>query len=283
MAAQNPVEVQAIQDRLNGDPQLQQLRAQLRPGESPVFQDPRLVDQIAERIKALGVQMPTDYGWDPESGQITKADSAWKTFWKTLPVAVGVAVGVPAAGNAILRAATQQTTPGTTNQTTPPPPNTGGSRFWENLAGVGVPAAGQIVATKMANDANNRATDTLAASNERTAKIQAEAAEKALALERDIYQQGRADLTPYRNIGTSSLGELSRRMGFGELDTTDRTPLPSAVGATNLSALPMPQGGPTAGFGGGPQGIRMYSPTGELGLVPANKVNEAIAAGGRIA
>ncbi len=141
-------------------------------------------------------------------------------------------------------------------------------------------------------------------SNQASKAAQAEqaAAEKALALQSNIYQQQRSDLAPYRNAGSSSLSALTYGLGLDpskSADTTtpyfqqqaqaqntasqqasqaqNRTPpaAPSqAVPRTSLSAISAPA---TNGM------VAMRSPDGRAAQVPQNQVQAALAAGGSLA
>lgn len=50
---------------------------------------------------------------------------------------------------------------------------------------------------------------------EKAAKAQKEAADQALAFEKQVYEQTRADLAPYRNVGAEAMTTLGAAMGLG--------------------------------------------------------------------
>src|SRR3989304_3934104 len=53
------------------------------------------------------------------------------------------------------------------------------------------------------------------------AKTQVEAADKASQLEREIYQQNRSDIAPWRTTGTAALQQLANLLGIGNLVSSD--------------------------------------------------------------
>lgn len=67
----------------------------------------------------------------------------------------------------------------------------------------GIGAVGSIASAAIQSRAAGRAADT-----------QENAANNALGLQRDIYNQTRADLAPYRDAGASAVGTLSGLMGL---------------------------------------------------------------------
>jgi len=50
--------------------------------------------------------------------------------------------------------------------------------------------------------------------NDNATKAQSDAADKAVALTQQMYEQDRADMAPYRNIGAYSLGQLGHLTGM---------------------------------------------------------------------
>ncbi len=136
----------------------------------------------------------------------------------------------------------------------------------------------------------------------KAAEAEKEAADKALALQSNIYQQQRSDLAPYRNAGASSLSALTYGLGLDPSKSADTTTpyfqqqaqaqntaaqqtsqaqnrmppaAPSqAVPRTSLSAISAPAAN---GF------VNMVSPDGRPARVPQNQVQAAMAAGGRLA
>ncbi len=156
------------------------------------------------------------------------------------------------------------------------------------LTGIGIGAnlAGSIIQSRQASKA---------------AEAEKEAADKALALQSNIYQQQRSDLAPYRNAGASSLSALTYGLGLDPSKSADTTTpyfaqqaqaqntaaqqtsqaqnrmppaAPSqAVPRTSLSAISAPA---TNGM------VAMLSPDGRPAQVPQNQVQAAIAAGGKL-
>jgi hypothetical protein len=154
-------------------------------------------------------------------------------------------------------------------------------------AGMGANLAGSIIQSRQASKA---------------AEAEKEAADKALALQSNIYQQQRSDLAPYRNAGASSLSALTYGLGLDPSKSADTTTpyfaqqaqgqntaaqqtsqaqnrmppaAPSqAMPRTSLSAISAPAAN---GF------VNMVSPDGRPARVPQNQVQAAMAAGGRLA
>ena len=131
---------------------------------------------------------------------------------------------------------------------------------------------------------------------DKAVQAQVDAANKALDLQSNIYQQQRSDLAPYRNVGSASIGELSRLMGLpAGSDTT--TPYFQQQAASQQAtaqqnqqtqnrapaAAPTPAvpRGTVASLGDG--FVNMVSPDGRPARVPQAQVQSALAAGGRMA
>ncbi len=203
------------------------------------------------------------------------------------------------------------TTPGVGTVATTPAFAAGGSTdapsiFWDKIFGktaadkaltagqIGANLAGSIIQSRQASKA---------------AEAEQAAAEKALALQSNIYQQQRADLAPYRNAGSSSLSALTYGLGLDPSKSADTTtpyfqqqaqaqnnavpqnaqrnpnspatqPIQAgnytggtAVPRTSLTALSSPSSGMVA----------MRSPDGRPAQVPQNQVQAALAAGGSLA
>jgi len=173
-----------------------------------------------------------------------------------------------------------------------------GGSFWKDLLGVG--SAGDVLRTG-ANLAGNYLQSRQI---DKATQAQVDAANKALELQRRIYEQQRSDLSPYRNIGSSSVSELSRLMGLpAASDTT--TPFFQPQGGSGAPAAPLvtgPTGAPAphqtnpnnapvvgqavprtlSGLAGDGM-VNMVSPDGRPARVPQNQVQAALAAGGRMA
>ena len=85
-------------------------------------------------------------------------------------------------------------------------------------------AAGQLGGAYLASNANRQAANTQSASLDRAAQIQAQAQQQAaqlqanstnqaLQLQADIYNQNRADLQPWRDVGSAALQNLAGQVG----------------------------------------------------------------------
>ena len=196
------------------------------------------------------------------------------------PVAGGAAAGTTAAATAPVVASTVGLNPITTTGAA-----LGGSSFWnvaKKIAEIGVPAAAGIYGAKKTADAYSDA-----------AKIEAETAEKALALEEEMYERRRADLTPYRIAGQGAAATLSNLMGIAQpnMGTVSARPpagtpaaqeIPVPPSATPAPAVPgqaAPRGNLTPPSSGA---TRMRAPDGTVRLIPPDQVQQALANGGQM-
>lgn len=141
--------------------------------------------------------------------------------------------------------------------------------------------------------------------NTEAAKIQAAAYEKALAQEKEIYEQQRKDLEPYRGLGSGAVGNLAYLGGINLPPTEAQTP--PATATPPVMQAPKPETSALPGRGnitvgrlapwanspkfqgaamnqplvGGAGMVRMQNPqTGLVHLIPADQVSAAEAAGG---
>ncbi len=167
----------------------------------------------------------------------------------------------------------------------------GTSSWWKDLLGIGTKAQAARTAANLAgNYLQSRQVD-------KAVQAQVDAANKALDLQSNVYQQQRADLAPYRNVGSASIGELSRLMGLpAGSDTTtpyfqQQAQAQQATAQQNQQAQnrqppaapsqAVPRGGTISGLGDG--FVNMVSPDGRPARVPQAQVNAALQAGGRMA
>ncbi len=150
-------------------------------------------------------------------------------------------------------------------------------------------------------------------SNTEAAKIQAAEADKALALQKQIYDTTRGDLGPYRDIGGAAVGQLGYGLGLPgyESGKAPAQPTPSpfsnpVVGGPGASQSQIQPGTRTVTntpgsmsnatgsgntinpyFTAGQQAagggmVTVKAPNGSVGQIPANRLNEALAAGGQV-
>jgi hypothetical protein len=152
---------------------------------------------------------------------------------------------------------------------------------------VAVPAAiagGQLITGALGAHAANKAAQTQAAS-----------ADKALELNRQIYQQQRADMMPYVQGGQSAFQTLlngwQARQGnaaqpAGPSIGNGASPFGAAMGngaAPGGQYLPQAGAGPMGGNAGAPQAggqmVTLRAPTGEVQAVPAQHADKLIAMG----
>lgn len=134
-------------------------------------------------------------------------------------------------------------------------PFTGGASL---LGAAAINAGTQLIGAKMASNSAKNA-----------AKTQTDSANRAIDLQRDLYNQQQARLSPFIAQGASaaqSLGQMGNQ------------PTPTFNGA-------MPQGGWNAqslGQIGQPDTVNMRTPQGQVVKVPRNMVAQAQAQGGQI-
>lgn len=81
--------------------------------------------------------------------------------------------------------------------------------FWLPLIGAAVGAVTSIWGAKKKADAAKEA-----------AKTQAASADKAMALERQMYEQNRADLSPWYNVGANAITTMGNLSGLGSFPGT---------------------------------------------------------------
>jgi hypothetical protein len=108
------------------------------------------------------------------------------------------------------------------------------------IAGSAIAAGSQIAAAKMASGAAKEA-----------AKTQVASGEKALDLQREMYQQNRADFQPYLQGGTQAFNTLSGLMGLGGGGAPQQQPTMSLGAPSPAKMLPdgriRPEGAETIG------------------------------------
>lgn len=136
-----------------------------------------------------------------------------------------------------------------------------GSSLWKTIATAAIPAAANLVGAKVESSANDKA-----------AQITADQADRALAQAKEIYDTNRNDLAPYRQEGVSSLALLNSHLGLPAPTQTPSAPTQTLASlgqqpATTTDAEPM---------------VNMLSPQGQPGQVPQSKVQQALAAGGKL-
>lgn len=250
----------------------------------------------AQVLAKFGITLPGDayIGVDPKTGQTTVQHQSWfarNADW-VVPLATfataGVAGGLfgggsavaPVGGSAVGSSATGGTTAATvaadgTPFVAGPVAGTGlagvdtagltapavGSSLWKTIATAAIPAATNLVGAKIQTDANSKA-----------AQITADQADRALAQAKQIYDTNRADLAPYRVEGVSSLAALNSHLGLPAPTQTPSAPTQTLASlgqqpATTTGAEPM---------------VNMLSPQGQPGQVPQSKVQQALAAGGKL-
>ncbi len=185
------------------------------------------------------------------------------------------------------------------------------TREWVGVGGMAADVAGRWYAQRQADKAAGRQVDQSAAAlalekemfeKEQARQAQLDAEDKRR-YDQDFEEKQRigernyADLSPYRNIGSGALSRLA--FGVGIPDPTQGNargtagPAPS-MPPSNAAPSPTPMqpmtGGSLTALAGTPQAANvsqgsmttMRTPTGQTVLVPAAKVQEAIANGGTV-
>lgn len=117
------------------------------------------------------------------------------------------------------------------------------------LAGAGASVAG----AKMASGAQKDA-----------AKTQAESADKALAVSKQMHEQERADLGPYRSAGQGAVSALARGLdveGYPDTTIPGASSVPGQAPAVNSGT------------------VKLRAPTGQIADVPADRVDAYLARG----
>lgn len=82
-------------------------------------------------------------------------------------------------------------------------------------------------------------------------KEQQQATDQALGLQRDMYQQTRADLAPYRNVGSGAVGTLGALMGLPSGPSTDMAAPNQFVRGVPNDLVPAPTEPSASGHGPG--------------------------------
>lgn len=141
----------------------------------------------------------------------------------------------------------------------------------------------------------------------KAADTQAQASDRALALQKELYEQQRSDLAPYRQLGYGALGTLAGLVGQPAPSNpmTASPPVKTGVPAAMESFANNPPAAITPGNGLGaiqrfnqfpgpfaqqvsqaaaagnglPAVVTMRTPDGRVVQIPAARVNEAIARG----
>ena len=190
--------------------------------------DPQGVADYAALMNQLGNDTNDTWIIDPATGQWKQNESMKKWLARTIPKVAAIVTGAYAANNAFPQTApnvpqgpnlpsdvqldaTQgpNLPPSGSTPTTPSLQKT----IFKGLLEYGVPVATAVIGAKAASDA---------------AQKQLDANAEALRVQKEIYEQNRKDLEPYRNLGYSSVSTLSDLMGFpkggGSVGTPDVQP-----------------------------------------------------------
>lgn len=113
----------------------------------------------------------------------------------------------------------------------------------------GIAAAGAITSAKIQSNAAKHAADT-----------QTAAANKALTVQQQQYQQGRQDFSPYQQAGAASVGRLQQRAQQQTPQFNPGGPQPQWGSLGNPTGGQMPQPGPPMGQGAAMGGSGMPQP-----------------------
>lgn len=177
-----------------------------------------------------------------------------------------------------------------------------------------------IVASSVAAGATVYGAHKAGSAAEHAADTQASSADKALGVQKEMYEQQRSDLSPYRAAGQGSVGQLSYLLGVPGFEKGPMSQMAKPAATTGTAPAPPPYGGltsndflgsiiggklppgaqqlqttapgagsdPLASFkagqaaaGGGPM-VTVRAPTGETRAIPQSQLQKALTLGGQI-
>jgi hypothetical protein len=172
---------------------------------------------------------------------------------------------------------------------------------------IGTTLAGILIGSGISAGVSAYGASRAAGAAKDAAKTQAESADKAIALQRDIFETRRQDLAPYTSAGGAAMNTLAEAMGLPAgpapapmaggappvSTARQRPPEAPALGLAGPRNAPMTPMAPPAGSKASAQtassmapavggAVRMQTPTGQIVLVPAERVNEAVLRGGQV-
>lgn len=131
--------------------------------------------------------------------------------------------------------------------------------------------AGNIYGAKKAAGAANRAANLQTDAANRAAELQAKSAADTLAFQRDMWNQGQANMAPYLAMGRSALGGLNSITGLG-----------GGGNGGPMGTQPMGRSMWNASGYQAPEMVQMRSPTGEVRAVPKAMVPHYQSRGGQV-
>ncbi len=233
-------------------------------------------------------QVPNGYQVEAD-GTVTRTRPAWAyrnpwIFAAPVAVALGAtALGVGAAGAA-----------GTGGSSVGGPavaPTVTGGKFstflkaiggGRTLADIALGGAGLYLQNRQANNAQNAANEAQRAQNE--------AAQKAIDLQKEMYQTTRNDLAPYRALGQGASAGLGYFMGIPGYEQGNRGILPPSAQGQPMTppATPAASGNtavprnPSAATASEPM-VAMRAPDGSMRAVPQSQVSHYQARGAQVA
>ena len=170
----------------------------------------------------------------------------------------------------------------------------GGMGLWDSILG-------KTTADKIATGLNLAGNVLQSRQVSKATQAQVDAANRALDLQRDIYTQQRSDLAGFADVGRGAISDMGRMTGTTPISapTHPQFQMPSATGQPPMlgpNGSPAPHDGnpnnaPVTGtavsrgslasLGG--DFVNMTTPDGRPARVPANQVQAALAAGGKVA
>lgn len=230
------------------------------------------------RLKQLGIELPK--GMWISGGKIQHENMTVDNIGKALKIGLPIAIGASALG----AFGSGSSIPGVGGASEPfmGPINevakdtiTKGPSLLHSLLptiiGAGASLGGAAIGSKGISDA---------------AKIQAESADKALQVQKEQYALQRQDTAPYRALGQGAVGNLGYLSGIDtqskvpELSQTvpnvpyGQTAAPtSPLGTLGQMAPAAPAQSPQAGM------VRVKAPSGQVGLIPQARLQDALAGG----
>jgi hypothetical protein len=272
-------DVQRIQQIVNSDPQIQQLlqqakqdqRATVGKGAGAFAQ--QYSNQIKARLQQLGATVPHDYGVGMD-GKFERAgflnrNQDWIAGATFAGLGAGPFIaGAGAAGGGAAAGGGGSAASGTAagggvagGSAAAAGGNVFSKLFSPNVLPYIIGGGVNLIAAKMQANAANKATDAQTASSDKAAQVL-----------KEMYEQERADLAPYRAIGLGGLGQLSAGMGY-TIDPKTFDPTQASAPPKNPAPYVVPgakdaSGNPFPGASTGPQEVPTpkATPMGRNGL-----------------
>ncbi len=140
-----------------------------------------------------------------------------------------------------------------------------------------------LIGAKIGANAAKDAAEIQAKANADALASQERIAQAGLDLEGDIYKRRDAQLSPYRQIGSSATGSLNNLMGYAPITNTPVPEIrPVNIGATSAPGYGSLGSMQTSTQPGAVSMARVKAPNGQVYQVPKDRVQEAVQNGGQV-